>query len=189
MNSPRYHGWQNSIFTLALTNWLTFNWKWRGGYQNLGRLFLLSHLCSFVKQTRDEGSPYGSSTKHENCSFSAGSLQERAAEKEGTCTCHFLPVSTMLSILHTHFHWILTNSPMKLLVAFPLYRWEWDWLSKWKKSKVTKLGGSTWIPVETWAEACALYGANIASQNSYLRPQKNPDYCRSPMAWVLIASA
>lgn len=118
MNSPRYHGWQNFAFTLVLVNRLTFNRTWGGGYQNLGRLLLLPHLCSFEKQSDSD-----TSTKHESCSLSTGSLQERAAEKEG-----ILPSASYVSALCRHFANLFSlnplDSPVKSLLAFPLYRWE-----------------------------------------------------------------
>lgn len=188
MNSPRYRGWQNSIFTLVFISWVTFSWKLglgRGwGYHNLGRLFLLSHLCIFIKQIRDEGTYYGSSAENENCSLSAGSLQERAAEKESLYTWHFLNASTVLAIRTPVF---TDASPQSCIASMSRLIPQRGMRQARKIQQVQghSVDDSTWIQAKIWAKAHALALALCCLPGLIPKVTGTLVKCWSPVSWVL----
>lgn len=171
----------------SLAGWLSAeNWVWAGGYHNLGRLFLLSHLCIFIKQIRVEGTYYGSSTKNENCSLSAGSLQERAAEKESLYTRHFLNTSTVLAIRIPVF---TDASPQSWIANLSHLILQRGMRQAWKIQQVQghSVDDSTWILAKIWAKACAFALTLCCLPGLIPTVTGKLVKCWSPVSWVLIS--
>lgn len=149
--------------------------------------FFFSLIFAFLQNKSGIRRHYGGSTENENRSFSAGSHQERAAEQEWLGTSHFPDASALLASGLPIFMEASQQSCV-VNISIPILQ---VGMRRAREIQVSprslQVGGSTWIPSQIWAKACASVPTLCCLQNWHLMLRKNQESCGNHLAWVLRA--